>query len=162
MKICIMKTSKQQRRNGFTLLELVAVLILTAISLAFSAMLIVTTTSVTVENKHAVEDSQKIQAAMNRLVKELTFAKSGTIVVANGRSIQWTSRHPGRLGESGTVSWDGVFGSNIGLSTPGLPGAVLLDNAAVFSVSATSDSISLTMKSARAPGVEHSMVIHPR
>lgn len=50
-------------------------------------MLLVTSTGVFFSNKEAAEDSQKIQVAMNRLVKELTFAGAGTVAVTDGRTV---------------------------------------------------------------------------
>jgi prepilin-type N-terminal cleavage/methylation domain-containing protein len=80
-----MKTHRQNRA-GFTLIEVIAVLALTGIALVFTAMLLVTSTNVFISNKGAAEDSQKIQVAMNRLVKELTFAGAGTVDFSSSRS----------------------------------------------------------------------------
>jgi prepilin-type N-terminal cleavage/methylation domain-containing protein len=151
-----------QNRAGFTLIEVVAVLILTSLALVFAAMLLVTSTGVFISNKDAVEDSQKIQVAMNRLVKELTFAGAATVVVTNGRTVQWTSHHPDRFGEVQTATWSGTSGSNLTLQD-----VALLDNVSTFTVSSTEVSstpgaITITLGSSRSPGVTHSTTVHPR
>lgn len=145
-------------RNGFTLIEVIAVLILTSITFVFAGMLLVTSTEVFISNKEAVEDSQKIQVAMNRLVKELTYAGAGTVVVdENGRTVQWTSRHPDRFGEVETATWNGTSGTNLTLQ-----GVALLDNVSVFTVASTVDTITITLRSTRSAGVAHTTIFHPR
>ena len=150
-------------RAGFTLIEVIAVLVLSGIGLAFGSMLFVTTTQTFLGGKDAVEDSQKLQAAMNRLVKELTFAGSGTVVVSNsGRTINWISHHPDRYGQPGVATWDGTSGSSIKLSATSLGAYELLDNVGTFSVSSTEDSITITLSSSRSGGVNHTVTFHPR
>ena len=146
-----------QNRAGFTLIEVVAVLVLSGIVLVFTAMLLVTSTKVFISNKNAAEDSQKIQIAINRLVKELTFAGAGSVVVTDGRTVQWTSSHPDRFGETETATWDGTSGSNLTLQ-----GAALLDNISVFTVSSTATTITITIRSTRSEGASHTSIIHPR
>ena len=146
-----------QNRSGFTLIEVVAVLILTSLALVFVGMLLVTSVGVFISNKEAVEDSQKIQIAMNRLVKELTYAGAGTVVVTNARTVQWTSRHPDRFGEAETATWDGTSGSNLTLQ-----GTALLDNVSIFTVSSTAGTITITLRSTRSDGVAHTTIVHPR
>jgi hypothetical protein len=132
-------------------------LILTSLVFVFAAMLLGTTTGIFISSKEAAEDSQKIQVVMNRLVKELTYAGAGTVVVTNGRTVRWTSRHPERFGEGETVTWDGTSGTNLTLK-----GAALLDNVGAFSVSSTADTITVTLRSARTAGVGHTTTVHPR
>ncbi|BCX46866.1 hypothetical protein HAHE_07740 [Haloferula helveola] len=143
--------------SGFSLIEIIAVLVLSSLALVFAAMLLVTSTGIFISNKEAAEDSQKIQAAMNRLVKELTYAGSGTVVVSNGRTVQWTSNHPERFGDAQTATWDGATGSNLTLQ-----GAILLDNVDLFAVSSTADTVTISMRSANSNGVTHSTIVHPR
>ena len=147
----------QQKKAGFTLIETVAVLALIALGVVFASMLFVTATGNYMTTKEAVEDGQKVQAAMNRLVKELTYARQGTVVVENTRSIQWTCDHPERAGEAGTVTWDGTSGSSLTLG-----GKALLDNVSSFAVSSTSDGITISLSSADSNGITHTTVIHPR
>ena len=123
----------------------------------FSAMLLVTSTEVFISNKDAAEDSQKIQVAMNRLVKELTFAGAGSVTIPDSGTIQWTSAHPDRLGEAQTATWNGTSGTNLTLG-----GAPLLDNVDAFIISSPADAISITLRSSRSPGVTHSTTVHPR
>lgn len=151
-----------KNRRGFTLVEVISVLVLSGIGLAFMGMLFVTSTGIFIGSKQAAEDSQKAQIAMNRLVKELTFAGKNTVVVTNGRTIQWISRHPDRFGEPTTATWNGTSGSNLRLFTTGLRGYDLLDNVGVFAVSMTSETITITLASSRSDGVQHTVTIHPR
>lgn len=154
-----------QNRGGFTLIEVVATLVLTSIVLVFAGMLVVTSTRIFLDSKHAAEDSQKMQVAMNRLVKELTYAGVGTVSIPNSRTVSWTSHHPERFGEPGSVTWNGTAGSNLQFFTSSLQGSVLLDNVSEFSISSTpstSDTITVTLRSTRSPGVAHTMVVHPR
>ena len=74
-------------RAGFTLIEMAAVLVLTALALVFAAMLLVTSTEIFLSSRDAAEDSQKIQVAMNRLIKELTWARAGTVATPDGRTV---------------------------------------------------------------------------
>lgn len=146
-----------QSRAGFTLIEIVAVLILTAITLVFAAMLLVTSTGVFIGNQEAAEDSQKIQVAMNRLVKELTYADLSTVTITPSSTVQWTSGHPDRLGEVQTATWNGTSGTNLTLG-----GAPLLDNVNAFTISSTAGAITITLSSSRSTGVTHSTIVHPR
>lgn len=148
---------KCQNRAGFTLVEVVAVLALSSLGLVFAAMLFVTSTSIFISTKEATEDAQKIQFAMNRLVKEMTFAGTGTVVIIDSRTVGWTSHHPDRFGEVEIATWNGTIGSDLTLQ-----GTSLLDNVSLFAVSATADSITLTLRSARNDGVSLTTVVHPR
>lgn len=151
-----------QSRAGFTLIEIVAVLILTAIVLVFAAMLLVTSTGVFISNKNAAEDSQKIQVAMNRLVKELTYAGAGTVMITDGQKIEWTSRHPDQFDVPVMAELDGT---NLTLGE-----VALLDNVSAFTVSSaadpatthTVDLITITLRSSRSAGVIHTTIVHPR
>lgn len=151
--------TRAQSRAGFTLIEILAVLILSSVVLVFAGMLLVTSTEVYISNKDAAEDSQKIQVAMNRLVKELTFAGAGTVTITSGRTVQWTSVHPDRFGEGAqTATWNGTSGSSLSLQL-----VPLLDNVGTFAISLSgADAISITLSSSRSTGVTHSTIVHPR
>lgn len=153
---------QMQNRAGFTLIELIAVMVLSGIGLIFVGMLVVTSTESFISSKNAAEDSQKIQIAMNRLVKELTFAGVGTVIVSNEHTIEWTSRHPDRLGETASATWDGISGSSLEYSTSSLNRTDLLDRVGNFTVSSTTDSITIKVVSSRSVGVEHIVTFHPR
>ncbi len=90
---------QHKKPSGFTLLEMVVVLALVSLGLVFGSMLLVTTTGNYVSAKGAIEDGQKIQVAMNRLVKELTFARQGNLEFEDDHSVKWTSDHPHRFNE---------------------------------------------------------------
>lgn len=149
--------SSRHHQPGFTLFEIVAVLVVIGLGLAFGAMMFTSITNNNFASKDAVEDGQKVQAAMNRLVKELTYAGRETVVVTGNRSIQWTSQHPERLGEVSSASWNGNPGS--GLTLNGTP---LLDRVELFLVSSTADSITVTLSSSGSPGLKHTTVVHSR
>jgi prepilin-type N-terminal cleavage/methylation domain-containing protein len=149
----------RHRQAGFTLIEVIAVLILTALAFVFAAMLLVTSTQVFISNKDAADDSQKIQVAMNRLVKELTFARFGSVSIADSGTVSWTSAHPDRLGDSLTATWNGTSGTNLTL----VGVAPLLDNVDAFIITEpTAGAISITIRSSRSTGVTHSTIVHPR
>ncbi len=151
-----MKIWAKSRRAGFTLIELMAVLVLGGMTLVFVAMLTTTSTNLYMDSKYAIEDSQKIQVAMSRLVKELTFAAPGTVATTNARTVQWTLDHPDRPGESLMATWDGTSGSDLNLG-----GITLLNNVGSFSVTTTADTVNVSIQSSRSLGVVHSSTIHP-
>ena len=151
-----------QRAKGFTLVEVISVLVLGGMALIFASMLFVTSTNIFVDSKNAAKDSQKLQAVLNRLVKELTFAKQGTVVVTNGRTIQWVSNHPDHLGQPATVTWNGTSGSSLRLFTTSLFSFEMLDTVGVFQVSSTADTITITLSSSQSEGVQLSTTVHPR
>ncbi len=157
-----LQNNQRKRGTGFTLIEVTAVLVLSGIAAIVAAMLIETMFKVSIGNYSAVSDSQKIQVAMNRLVKELTYAEAGSVILTNSRTIQWKSDHPDRLDETTTVTWDGQTGSNLNFTKAGFQPAVLLGKVGGFTVSKTAESITLTMQSERSMGVAHTMTIHPR
>lgn len=152
-----MRTPRKRKRAGFTLIELVAALALSGMALVFTAMLLTTSTSIYISSSHAMEDSQKFQIALNRLVKELTFAAAGTLEASSARALQWTSSHPERMADSMVATWDGASGSELYLQ-----GVPLVDNVGSFSVSIAADPITVAVESSRSPGVQYSSAIHPR
>lgn len=139
-------------------------MVLSGIVLVFASMFLETSTKIFIGGKNAAEDSQKIQFAMNRLIKELTYAEAGTVQIHNNRSIQWTSRHPDRFNAPGSVEWSGVSGSDLNFTTTGVSGAPLLDNVSLFSVSSTpgSGGITITLKTRHGDAAAHTATIHPR
>ena len=152
-----MRTPKKRKRAGFTLIELVAALALSGMALVFTAMLLTISTSIYISSSHTMEDSQKFQVALNRLVKELTFAAAGTVEASSAGALQWTSSHPDRLAESMVATWDGASGSELYLQ-----GVPLVDNVGSFSVSIAADSITVALEASRSPGLQYSSTIHPR
>ena len=152
-----MKILMKSRRAGFTLIELVGTLALSGMVLVFTAMLLSTSTNIYVNRNYLIEDSQKIQIAMNRLIKELNFANYGAVATPNSRTVQWTSAHPNRLGESLTATWDGTSGSDLYLE-----GVPLLNNVDSFSVSNATGAITFAIRSTRSLGVVFSSTVYPR
>lgn len=153
----------RKKRAGFTLLEVVFTMVLSGMTLVFAAMLLETSTKIFIDSKQAAEDSQKIQIAMNRLGKELIYADAGTVVITDGRTVQWTSRHPDRLGEPGTATWNGSVGSDLQFFTGSTESFTLLDNVSSFSVSSTAPGdVTITVKTRRSDGVAHTITLHPR
>ena len=159
-----MKINARSRgQSGFTLIELIAVMILTSIGAIVVAMLIQTTFIAAAGNKSASEDSQIIQIAMNRLVRELTFAAAGTLSISDdGRTIDWVSNHADILGEARSVSWDGVPGSKLEFTAPGSTAIPMLKNISGFVATLSTESITFTIRSDRSEGIDHTMTIHPR
>lgn len=157
-----MKIHKCKSQAGFTLLEMIAAFLLSGIVLVFVAMLLNVSTNLFLDGKDASEDSQKIQIAMNRLIKELTFANPGDVTVANSRQISWISNHPDRLGQIGSATWDGNSGSNLVVSTSGFANSILMDNIANFSVSSSGEAITISLTTRNVDGTTLTSVVHPR
>ncbi|MDB4319243.1 prepilin-type N-terminal cleavage/methylation domain-containing protein [bacterium] len=152
-----------RNRAGFTLIELIATLVLSGIVLVFAGMLMETSTNIFINGKEAAEDSQKVQIAMNRLVKELTYAGADTLVISdNGQTIQWISRHPDRLNIAGSATWNGTVGSDLDFITSGFQGSALLDNVSLFTVSSAADAVTITMKTRDSNRIAHTTTFHPR
>jgi prepilin-type N-terminal cleavage/methylation domain-containing protein len=156
-----MKIQPKQER-GFTLVEVIATLVLLGLAAVFATMLLETSTRLFVEGRNATQDSEKIQVAMNRLVKELTFASLGSVVVPNNRTIRWTSQHADRVGESGLATWSGVAGDDLRLSTSVYSGAPLIDHVGSFTVAFDGTALTLSLRVPDANAAPHVVTIHPR
>jgi uncharacterized membrane protein len=119
--------------------------------------MVVSLTENYVASREAVEEGQKMQVAMSRLVKELTFADNQSVVVTNARTIEWLCQHPDSLGESKSLSWNGIPGSQLNLN-----GKILFNKVEDFSVSSTAIAITLTLTPVRANSISLTAVVHPR
>lgn len=152
-----MRILSRNQRAGFTLIELISVLVLVGIGLIFGAMMTVSLIKNYIASRDAVEVGQKMQLVMTRLVKELTFAEMASVVVTDGRTVEWSCQHPETLGESKSLSWNGSQGSPLILN-----GKALFNQVENFSVSETTTSVSLTLTPVGANSISLTAVVHPR
>ncbi|MEN8773546.1 MAG: prepilin-type N-terminal cleavage/methylation domain-containing protein [Akkermansiaceae bacterium] len=152
-----MRILSRNQRAGFTLIELISVLVLVGIGLIFGAMMTVSLIKNYIASRDAVEVGQKMQLVMTRLVKELTFAEMASVVVTDGRTVEWSCQHPETLGESKSLSWNGSQGSPLILN-----GKALFNQVENFSVSETATSVSLTLTPVGANSISLTAVVHPR
>lgn len=130
-------------KRGFTLIEIVGVLVLLGITGVFAGMMLSSTVQRFTQEKEAAAMNQKTEAAMARLVKELTWANPTSLSITNaGRTISWQSRHPERIGDgTQTLSWNGTPGSDLLLQ-----GQPLLDRVDFFEIPDTVSGGSVTIK----------------
>lgn len=147
---------KRSRRSGFTLIEIIAALMLTSVAAAFAGMLLTTSTQIYFRSRATAEDSQKIQLAMNRLVKELTWGNSSLTGVSD--TITWTSFHPDQPGLVQTASLDEASSELL------LGGVPLIDGVAAFQVwrVGSTGAIQISLRSERVPGITHTTRLYPR
>lgn len=86
-------STKQVEKSGFTLVELIMVLVLTGILVAFSGMFLTTGIKSYIFSKNSSEEALKAQVALDRVALELRhlneisdFAQNDFIEYKNGRS----------------------------------------------------------------------------
>ncbi|MGC6582241.1 MAG: pilus assembly FimT family protein [Akkermansiaceae bacterium] len=146
-----------KKRNGFSLLEIVAILTLLGIGLSFGAILFTTLTQNYVASRSAVEKGQDLQAAMNRLIKEFTFSQGSSINITGSTQVQWLSNHPQTANQTNTLFWDGTPGTPLSLN-----GKSLLDDVAFFEISSSSNFVTLKLRCVGAEAINLTSVIEPR
>lgn len=116
-------------KRGFTLFEMVAALVLLGITGALAGLMLTSTVERYNLERDAAAMNQKVENAMARIIKELTWAVPGSVIIENsGRTLRWESRHPARAGEGEQeLTWSGVAGDPLLLE-----GAELLDRVDSF------------------------------
>ena len=149
--------SHLNKKNGFTLVEIIAVLTLLGIGLGFGAILFINLTQNYVVSRNAVEKGQRLQSTMNRLIKELTFSKTSSINITGTTQIQWLSSHPETINQTNTLVWDGVSGTSLSLN-----GKAMLDDVDLFEVSLVNNFITLNLRCVGAEAINLTSVIEPR
>lgn len=150
----MMKTQSSSRK-GFTLIEIIATLVLLGITAVFAGMLLTTAVGIFIQNKEGAEDSQKVQVAMNRLIKELTWVEEGTLSIPDSNTVRWVSSHPAPSRETQqTLQRDGA--------ELNLNGSPLMDGLATFNATSDGVSVTLSLSTTRAPGSLQTVTIYPR
>lgn len=146
-----------KKRNGFSLLEIIAILTLLGIGLSFGAILFTTLTQNYVASRSAVEKGQNLQAAMNRLIKELTFSQATSILISGTSQMQWHSNHPQNMDQKNSLIWKGGSGASLLLN-----GKALLDDVDLFEVSSSNNLITLQLRCVGAEAITLTSIIEPR
>ena len=146
-----------KKRNGFSLLEIIAILTLLGIGLSFGAILFTTLTQNYVASRSAVEKGQDLQAAMNRLIKELTFSQTSGMNISGTNQMQWLSNHPENTNQTNSLIWSGASGASLLLN-----GKALLDDVDLFEVSSSNNFITLQLRCVGAEAITLTSIIEPR
>lgn len=128
-------------RKGFTLIELVAVLVLLGMTIVFANHLIAVSTNAYLLGFNASAQAQRATTAHQRIIKELNWADPATITLNSATSLSWTSAHPARSAEgTQTLNFDSSAGTVL------LNGTILLDNVSQFNLAVGSgSSVQLTL-----------------
>jgi len=118
-------------KRGFSLIEILAVLILVGIGGVFVGYLVSTSTRGYLLGREAAILSQQNTNAHQRLIKEINWAGAASLSSSGSTSLIWTSSHPDRVGEgSQSLQWSSTNGGQLTLN-----GAILLSPVAAFEVS---------------------------
>lgn len=122
------------KRRGFSLVEVIAVLVLVAIMAGIVGLMLTSTVQRYTLERNAAASNQKAETATARIAKELDWANWATVeVLDGGRTLRWTSTHPDRVGAGlQTLSWSGTNGDDLTLG-----GSALADSVALFQVADT-------------------------
>lgn len=91
--------TRRYRQRGFTLIEIIAVLVLLGIGAAFGGMFITQAVQGFMMTRSSTELSQKAQIALSRLSMELENASDITDITSVS-SIDYTFRYPPPIGDS--------------------------------------------------------------
>lgn len=123
-----MKTN-QKNEKGFTLIEIIAVLVLAGITAALAGMWIVSVTDGYIFAQKNMETTQKAQLAMTRLVKE--FKTIRTITASSASSI--TYNRPDLSNPAGRTLTVLISGNLLQINSNNLP-YTLTDNVSAFTL----------------------------
>ncbi|MCC5833530.1 MAG: type II secretion system protein [Opitutales bacterium] len=147
-------------KRGFTLIEVIASLVLLGIVSAIVGLMLGTSVQRYGLERNAAADNQKADIALSRIVKELTSANWSSIQITDeDRRIEWVSIHPGRIASGvNSLSWQGEPGGDLRLN-----GYTLIDRVRFFAVSetTTSDSIEVKLQTGTTMNTLHTR-IYPR
>lgn len=125
-------------RKGFTLIELVAVLVLVSLTAVFAGHLVSVGVGNYLLGVEASERSQERLVAQQRLIREINWAQPGSLEQPDGTSLRWVSRHPERLGEGPQTLT--LSGGNLVLN-----GNLLLPEVSTFSTGLGDGSVQLSV-----------------
>jgi len=149
------------RRLGFSLLEMILVMVLVGILVAVAGVAMVPIARSFVMSRTNLETGQKAQLALARITRELSAIDTNAfpVIYDAGRSIDVVAIQTNGLSQSFTFSWDGTIGSPLLMN-----GDILVDNVREFSVANTNlaKSINLFLVLDDAPVVRYSTVIYAR
>ncbi len=116
-----------KNNNGFSLIEIIMVLILLGIMGAMAGMGIATFAESFVFSRQAAEISGKAQLTMIRLSKEFTHIK--TVAAASATSITYARSNDAGGTTNVTITWAGASGDDLTLNSD-----TLIDNVTSFSL----------------------------
>lgn len=125
-------------RKGFTLIELVAVLVLVSLTAVFAGHLVSVGVGNYLLGVEASDRSQERVVAQQRLIREINWAQPGSLEQPDGTSLRWVSRHPERLGEGPQTLT--LSGGNLVLN-----GNLLLPEVSTFSTGLGDGSVQLSV-----------------
>lgn len=158
--------TRPSKKGGFSLIEIIGTLVLMGIAGIFGWMLIATAMQSYIHGREGAKDSQKIQVAMNRLIRDLTWVETDTLAAEDDPpTLTWVSSHPARSDDTQRVSWDGEPGShlllnnNVLLNNNDVP---LIDGVVSFQVTVAGAYVEISLATSRAPGIIQTTRIFPR
>lgn len=137
-------------RRGFTLIELIAVLVLLGLVGGIAGLFVGPIVQRYPIERAAAVANEQAGIAMQRISKELFWAQQGSIAIADGdRTLRWQSRHPERGGDGEQeLTWSGVSGDTLLLN-----GNDLADAVAEFSATEIGGRIQITLRLSDSPAV---------
>lgn len=146
-------------KRGFTLFEVIAVFVLLGITGAFAGMMLSSTVKQFSLERDAAAMNQKVEVAMARIVKELTWARPDSVVVSDGdRTLRWESRHPTRSGEEQELTWNGVSGGDLLLGPIDASPQPLLNEVESFAAISSAGYLQIQIRSGVQPTLHQTRI----
>lgn len=143
---------QHRQRKGFSFLEIVAVLVIIGIVSAVAGLGLTGATQAYLSGRNHVENAQKAQLVMNRIVKEFFYPVNTPVITDGGNTLTFSR------GTGVAIQWDGNSGGNLTLN-----GQLFCAGVQAFNASAQADGstrVALTLSSATA--VEYAVNLFPR